>query len=76
MPNANVPSEKEDKRQAHQRERKWFHDHVTPQTAVTEDFDVEDFRLHPHSGRAAFGKDGKAFVGHRARYEDPKPLRK
>ncbi|MCA0433992.1 MAG: hypothetical protein LCH46_12100 [Proteobacteria bacterium] len=76
VPNANVASEKEDKRQAHQRERKWFSDHISPQTVTAEDFEVEDFRLHPHSGRAIFGKDGKAFLGHRAKYEDPKTLRK
>jgi hypothetical protein len=52
-------SEKNDKKLAHQRERKWIHDHLTPQAATTEDFDIVDFHLHPKSGRDLFAKHGK-----------------
>jgi hypothetical protein len=76
VPVANIESEKADKRNAHQRERKWLHDHLNPTTATAEDFELEAFHEHPHSGRMFFGKDGKEFLGSRAKYEDPRSLRK
>lgn len=60
MSNTAHESEKNDKRIAHQRERKWMHDHVRPQWAVDEDFDVTPFHLHPKSGRGLFAKGGKS----------------
>lgn len=54
-------SEKGDKRLAHQRERKWFHDHLHPEH-VTEDFDIVSHREHPKSGRGSFAKHGKAWA--------------
>ncbi len=51
IPVANIESEKNEKRLAHQRERKWLHDHLNPRTASMEDFDIKMFHLHPHSGR-------------------------
>jgi hypothetical protein len=76
VPIAKIESEKDEKRLAHQRERKWLHDHLNPQTATTEDFEIEAFKEHPHSGRIMFSKDGKEFIGSRARFEDPRALRK
>jgi hypothetical protein len=52
-------SEKSDKVLAHQRERKWIHDHLTPQVAAVEDFDIVSFHEHPKSGRDFFAKHGK-----------------
>lgn len=60
VPNAANESEKNDKRLAHQRERKWIHDHLTPTTATTEDFDIVSFHEHPKGGRDTFAKHGKA----------------
>jgi hypothetical protein len=59
---ANIPneSEKNDKRLAHQRERKWIHDHLTPTAATMVDFDIPTFHEHPKSGRDLFAKHGKA----------------
>ena len=76
IPVANIESEKKDKQLAHGRERKWLHDHLNPQTASTEDFEIEVFHEHPHSGREVFAKDGKEFIGSRAVYDDPRALRK
>ncbi len=76
VPRTNTPTEKKEKKLAHQRERKWLHDHLTLQTATIEDFEIEAFHEHPHSGRETFGKYGKQFVGHRAIYEDPPLMRK
>ena len=63
LANSANESEKADKRQAHQRERKWFHDHLSPTIAPDEDFDIIAFHEHPKSGRATFAKHGKAFHG-------------
>lgn len=52
-------SEKNDKKLAHQRERKWIHDHLKPGEAAVEDFDIVNFHEHPKSGRAFFAKHGK-----------------
>jgi hypothetical protein len=60
VPNVPHESEKNDKRLAHQRERKWIHDHLTPSSATTEDFDIVAFHEHPKSGRHIFAKHGKA----------------
>ncbi len=76
VPVANTDSEKSDKRTAHMRERKWLHDHLNPQTATAEDFEIEKFHVHPSSGSEAFAKVGKEFVGSRAHYENPQALRK
>lgn len=76
IPRSNTETEKSEKKLAHQRERKWLHDHLNPQTVTMEDFEIETFHLHPRAGRVAFGKDGKEFIGSRTRYEDPKALRK
>jgi hypothetical protein len=59
VPVAPNESEKNDKRLAHQRERKWIHDHLTPTTATAEDFDIPSFHEHPKSGRNLFAKHGK-----------------
>jgi hypothetical protein len=59
VPNIAHDSEKNDKRLAHQRERKWIHDHLTPQAAAVEDFDIVSFHEHPKSGRDLFAKHGK-----------------
>jgi hypothetical protein len=58
--NTAYESEKNDKRLAHQRERKWIHDHLTPTAATAEDFDIPTFHEHPKSGRDLFAKHGKA----------------
>ncbi len=76
VPVAKNETEKDDKRHAHQRERKWLHDHLNPQTVANEDFELEQFRHHPREGRELFAKDGKQFVGHRAKYEEAHLLRK
>lgn len=76
IPRLNVETEKAEKRIAHHRERKWLHDHLNPREATTEDFEIEAFHLHPHAGRDAFGKGGKEFLGSRAKFEDPRALRK
>ncbi len=76
IPVANHESEKSEKRAAHHRDRKWLHDHLNPQTASAEDFDIKEFHLHPHSGRDNFSKGGREFIGHRVRYEDPRALTK
>jgi hypothetical protein len=60
VPNVPNESEKNDKRLAHQRERKWIHDHLSPTSATTEDFDIVSFHEHPKSGRDYFAKHGKA----------------
>jgi hypothetical protein len=60
VPNIPNESEKNDKRHAHQRERKWIHDHLTPTAATAEDFDIVSFHEHPKSGRDLFAKHGKA----------------
>jgi hypothetical protein len=57
--NSSHESEKNDKKLAHQRERKWIHDHLTPEAAVQEDFDIVKFHEHPKSGRGLFAKHGK-----------------
>jgi hypothetical protein len=59
VPNATNESEKNDKRLAHMRERKWIHDHLTPSAATKEDFDIPTFHEHPKSGRDLFAKHGK-----------------
>lgn len=69
-------TEKNDKRLAHQRERKWLHDHLNPQTAADEDFEIARFYHHPREGRETFSKDGKQFIGHRAKYDDAQLMRK
>ena len=76
IPVAKIESEKDEKRTAHQRDRKWLHDHLKPQMACMEDFDIKSFHLHPHGGRDEFGKGGREFLGHRVRYEDPRALTK
>lgn len=76
IPVAKIESEKDEKRAAHHRERRWLHDHLNPQTATKEDFDIEAFHLHPHSGRDSFSKGGREFIGYRVRYEDPRALTK
>ena len=60
VPNSNNESEKSDKVLAHQRERKWIHDHLTPSMATTEDYDIVSFHKHPRSGRGSFAKAGKS----------------
>lgn len=54
-------SEKNDKRLAHQRERKWIKDHLHPEH-VNEDFDIATHHEHPKSGRGTFAKQGKAWA--------------
>jgi hypothetical protein len=54
-------SEKKDKQLAHQRERKWVHDHLQPEN-VGEDFDLPTPHEHPKSGRDSFAKKGKALA--------------
>jgi hypothetical protein len=76
VPRTTTESEKKDKQLAHHRERKWVHDHLNPQIAGAEDFDIVAFREHPRAGRDAFGKDGKLFVGSRAKYDDAPLMRK
>jgi hypothetical protein len=76
VPRANIDTEKDEKRMAHHRERKWVHDHLNPQNATTEDFELKSHHLHPKAGRETFSKDGKEFVGHRAKYDDAHLLRK
>ncbi len=76
VPRTNVETEKDEKRLAHQRERKWLHDHLTLQAATMEDFEPELYHLHPRAGRADFGKDGKEFVGSRAAYDEAHLMRK
>jgi hypothetical protein len=76
VPRSNSETEKKEKQLAHQRERKWVHDHLTLQTASVEDFELLAFTHHPREGRETFGKDGKQFVGHRAKYEDAHLMRK
>jgi hypothetical protein len=58
--NSSHESEKNDKRLAHQRERKWINDHLRPEEAGTDDFDIVTFHEHPRSGRHFFAKHGKA----------------
>jgi hypothetical protein len=58
LPNSSHESEKSDKRQAHQRERKWVHDHLHPEH-VNEDFELAAPHVHPKSGRDSFAKKGK-----------------
>lgn len=60
VPNTSHESEKNDKKLAHQRERKWINDHLSPTAAATEDFDIINFHLHPRSGRDLFCKAGKS----------------
>jgi hypothetical protein len=57
--NSSHESEKNDKRLAHQRERKWIHDHLSPEAATDDDFDIVTFHEHPKSGRHLFAKHGK-----------------
>jgi hypothetical protein len=76
VPRSNIETEKDEKKLAHQRERKWLHDHLNPQTASHEDFDLVDYHEHPKAGRDSFGKDGKEFVAHLTVQADPKILRK
>jgi hypothetical protein len=76
IPRKAIESEKLEKRLAHQRERKWVHDHLSPEVAADEDFDLVTFHEHPRKGRAAFGKDGKLFVGSRAKFDDAALMRK
>ena len=76
VPRTNSETEKDEKRIAHQRERKWLHDHLNVQTASVEDFELTAPPQHPRAGQVEFGKDGKEFIGHRAVYEDPRQLRK
>lgn len=64
LANTSHESEKSDKQRAHQRERKWFHDHLHPSDVVAEDFDIIVFHEHPKSGRVNFAKHGKAFHGY------------
>jgi hypothetical protein len=63
LANSSHESEKTDKRLAHQRERKWFHDHLHPSDVTQEDFDIIVFHEHPKSGRSTFAKHGKVFHG-------------
>jgi hypothetical protein len=60
--NAPIDSEKSDKQLAHQRERKWFNDHLHANTVQAEDFDIVAFHEHPKSGRQLFAKQGKALA--------------
>jgi hypothetical protein len=76
VPVTNMESEKNEKRLAHQRERKWLHDHLKPNLAVVEDFDIVNYHEHPHSGSDSFAKQGKEFVSAAAAREDHKVLRK
>jgi hypothetical protein len=76
VPRLNVVTEKEEKRIAHHRERKWLHDHLKPTEAAAEDFDIPTFHLHPHAGHDTFAKGGKEFLGSRAIYDDPRSMRK
>ena len=76
VPRLNVETEKDEKRAAHHRERKWLHDHLTPTAVAVEDFDIPTYRLHPHAGHDGFAKGGKEFLGSRVRFEDPRSLRK
>lgn len=76
VPVAKIESEKNEKRIAHHRERKWLHDHLNPQIAADEDFDIQTFHLHPHAGRDSFAKAGREFLGSRAIYDDPRAMRK
>jgi hypothetical protein len=64
--NSSHESEKNDKKLAHQRERKWIHDHLTTQAATTEDFDIVSFHEHPKSGRGVFAKHGKVLQAEEA----------
>ena len=61
VPNSHNESEKSDKIIAHQRERKWVHDHLNPVRATIEDFDIVAFHNHPRSGRDTFAKAGRSF---------------
>lgn len=61
LSNTTRESEKKDKQLAHQRERKWLHDHLQPES-VGEDFDIVDHHEHPKSGRDTFAKKGKALA--------------
>jgi hypothetical protein len=63
LANSTNESEKSDKQLAHQRERKWFHDHLHPEQVTVEDFDIIAHHEHPKSGREIFAKHGKAFHG-------------
>jgi hypothetical protein len=76
IPATNKDTEKKDKQLAHQRERKWLHDHLNVQTATVEDFEIDVFHHHPREGRELFAKDGKQFIGSRAKYVDAHLLRK
>lgn len=76
VPRTNTDTEKKDKQIAHQRERKWVHDHLILQAATAEDFELDTFHNHPRAGREEFGKDGKQFVGHRAKYDETRLMRK
>jgi hypothetical protein len=69
---ANAKSEKYDKQQAAQRERKWMGDHLKEHAAVAPDFDLVDYDEHPRSGGWIFAKDGKSWMG--SQY--PKLMRK
>jgi hypothetical protein len=76
VPRTATETEKKEKQRAHQRERKWVHDHLRLQAATVEDFELERFHEHPHSGRELFGKVGKQFVGSRAKFDDAALMRK
>ncbi len=76
VPRANIETEKDEKRIAHHRERKWVHDHLKLQHVTAEDFEIKMHHLHPKAGRELFGKDGKQFIGHRAKYDDAEQMRK
>ena len=76
VPRANIDTEKDEKKAAHHRERKWLHDHLNLQNVTVEDFEPQPHHQHPKAGRESFSKDGKQFVGHRAIYEDAHLMRK
>ena len=59
-PNSTHISEKSDKVLAHQRERKWIHDHLNPVAATVEDYDIVTFHNHPKGGRDTFAKAGRS----------------
>ncbi len=76
VPRTNTETEKKDKQIAHQRERKWVHDHLNISAATIEDFELDTLHHHPRGGQMTFGKDGKQFVGSRAVYEEAHLMRK
>ena len=69
-------SESPDKKLAAQRERKWLHNRLSPQTASDPNFDLPLQQAHPKSGGWAFAKDGKHYWGNSKRVNLAKLMRK